>query len=71
MSSPGTDVRDVPPWLAGAIAMSGPPIGAVVLTVVPYRLGAPLWVLVPLFVIGSVLGYLASRAVLRWLYTPR
>ena len=40
-------------------------------SLVPYRLGAPTWVLIPFYLAGAVLGYLASRTILRWLYTPR
>lgn len=71
MSSPSNDIRNVPPLLAGVIAMSGCGLGDTLLTFVPYRLGAPLWVLIPSYVAGAVLGYLASRTILRWLYTPR
>ena len=71
MSAPSNDVRDVPPLLAGVIAMSGHSLGAALLVFVPYRLGAPVWVLIPFFVAGAVLGYLASRTILRRLYAPR
>lgn len=71
MNAPSNDVRDVPPWLAGAIAIAGNALGAALLVLVPYRLGAPTWVLIPFYLAGAVLGYLASRTILRWLYTPR
>lgn len=71
MDGPSTDVRNVPPWLAGLIAIAGYPLGVGVLTFVPQRLGAPTWVVVVFGVAGAALGYLTSRAILRWLYTPR
>ncbi|WP_408896448.1 hypothetical protein ACJ5H2_16180 [Nocardioides sp. R1-1] len=71
MSSPTTDVRDVPPWLAGLVAMTGPGLGGAVLTAVPYALDAPVWVVVVLSLAGWALGYLGSRTLLRWMYTPR
>ncbi|GAA3546323.1 hypothetical protein [Nocardioides daeguensis] len=57
--------------MAGLIAMSGYSLGAALLVLVPHLLGAPSWVLVPCYVAGAVLGYLTSRTILRWLYTPR
>ena len=71
MSSPSSDVRAVPPWLAGLIAMAGWPLGVALLTAVPSALDAPGWAVVGCAVVGAVLGFRASRAVLRRLYTPR
>lgn len=64
-------MRNVPPSLTGLVAIVGCPLGVALLTALPQQWGAPPWVLLPLGVLGAVLGYLASRAVLRRLYMPR
>lgn len=52
------------------VALLGVPLGVGLLTFFPQQLEAPGWVVLPLGLVGAVLGYLASRAVLRRLYSP-
>lgn len=69
--APSSDIGRPHPAAAGLIALGGYAVTGAVLALVAHTLGAPSLVVAVACLVGCVLGYLASRSLLRRLYVPR
>ncbi|WP_182379718.1 hypothetical protein [Nocardioides sp. WS12] len=71
MSSPEPDARSVSPLVAGLV----PVLTLAVFVGLAYFAGkaidGPSWLTNVLVIIGACVGYVVSRTILRWIFTPR